>query len=79
MGGVFTDFVLRKLYRIDIEASITNMMAFVRRLKELARECSTNIEYLSSLNMYSTANKMRISGIICKSVFLKAVFNEELC
>merc|ERR1712183_1190912 len=30
-----------------------------------ARECSTNIEYVSNLNMYSTANKMRLSGIVC--------------
>ena len=51
----------------------------VRQSLDLVRQCSTNIEYLSSLNMYSTANKMRISGIICKSVFLEAVFNEELC
>ena len=37
----------------------------VRPGQEVARECSTNIEYLSSLNMYSTANKMRLSGIVC--------------
>merc|ERR1739838_918778 len=30
-----------------------------------ARECNTNIEYVSILNMYSTANKMRLSGIVC--------------
>merc|ERR1711877_62405 len=30
-----------------------------------AREASTNIEYISNLNMYSTANKMRLSGIVC--------------
>jgi len=30
-----------------------------------ARESSTNIEYVSNLNMYSTANKMRLSGIVC--------------
>jgi len=30
-----------------------------------ARECNTNIEYVSNLNMYSTANKMRLSGIVC--------------
>merc|ERR1711970_1716462 len=30
-----------------------------------ARECSTNIEYVSNLNMYSTANKMRLSGVVC--------------
>ena len=26
---------------------------------------NTNIECTSSLNMYSTANKMRLSGIVC--------------
>merc|ERR1711887_122432 len=30
-----------------------------------AREASTNIEYISNLNMYSTANKMRLSGVVC--------------
>merc|ERR1739838_479760 len=30
-----------------------------------ARECNTNVEYVSNLNMYSTANKMRLSGIVC--------------
>jgi len=30
-----------------------------------ARESSTNIEYVSNLNMYSAANKMRLSGIVC--------------
>ena len=33
--------------------------------QETARESSTNIEYVSNLNMYSTANKMRLSGIVC--------------
>ena len=58
MGGVFTDFVLRKLYRIDIEASMTNMMAFVRRLKELARECFTR-----GTNTH-TKMKIGIKGIV---------------
>merc|ERR1712079_887187 len=30
-----------------------------------AREARTNIEYISNLNMYSTANKMRLSGVVC--------------
>merc|ERR1711953_1351855 len=33
--------------------------------QERARESNTNIEYVSNLNMYSTANKMRLSGIVC--------------
>ena len=33
--------------------------------QETARESATNIEYVSNLNMYSTANKMRLSGIVC--------------
>jgi len=33
--------------------------------QEKARQSNTNIEYVSSLNMYSTANKMRLSGIVC--------------
>jgi len=33
--------------------------------QEKARQSNTNIEYTSSLNMYSTANKMRLSGIVC--------------
>merc|ERR1711910_191370 len=33
--------------------------------QERARESNTNIEYVSNLNMYSTANEMRLSGIVC--------------
>jgi len=33
--------------------------------QERARQSNTNIEYVSSLNMYSTSNKMRLSGIVC--------------
>jgi len=33
--------------------------------QERARESNTNIEYVSNLNMYSTANNMRLSGIVC--------------
>merc|ERR1719435_282075 len=30
-----------------------------------ARESATQVEYVSNLNMYSTSNKMRLSGIVC--------------
>jgi len=30
-----------------------------------ARESSTQVEYTSNLNMYSTAHKMRMSGVVC--------------
>merc|ERR1711942_645945 len=30
-----------------------------------ARASATQVEYVSNLNMYSTANKMRLSGIVC--------------
>merc|ERR1719251_564351 len=30
-----------------------------------ARESSNNIEYVSNLNMYSSSNKMRLSGVVC--------------
>lgn len=33
--------------------------------QELAREQATQVEFVSNLNMYSTANKMRLSGIVC--------------
>jgi len=33
--------------------------------QQLAREQATQVEYASKLNMYSTANKMRLSGIVC--------------
>lgn len=33
--------------------------------QEKARESATQVEYVSNLNMYSTANKMRLSGIVC--------------
>merc|ERR1712012_1117515 len=32
---------------------------------EKAREQATHVESVSNLNMYSTANKMRLSGIVC--------------
>merc|ERR1711970_244148 len=33
--------------------------------QERAREQATHVEFVSNLNMYSTANKMRLSGIVC--------------
>jgi len=33
--------------------------------QESARASATQVEYVSNLNMYSTANKMRLSGIVC--------------
>merc|ERR1712240_980062 len=33
--------------------------------QEKAREQATHVEFVSNLNMYSTANKMRLSGIVC--------------
>merc|ERR1712180_449177 len=33
--------------------------------REKAREQATHVEFVSNLNMYSTANKMRLSGIVC--------------
>merc|ERR1712080_785613 len=33
--------------------------------QERAREQATQCEYISNLNMYSIANKMRLSGIVC--------------
>jgi len=33
--------------------------------QQRAREQATQVEYVSNLNMYSTANKMRLSGIVC--------------
>jgi len=33
--------------------------------QQKARESATQVEYVSNLNMYSTANKMRLSGVVC--------------
>jgi len=33
--------------------------------QEKAREQATQVEFVSNLNMYSTSNKMRLSGIVC--------------
>jgi len=49
---------------VDYNDSILEKMDIPAGQKK-ARECSTNIEYVSNLNMYSTANKMRLSGVVC--------------
>merc|ERR1712168_1629668 len=33
--------------------------------QQKARKSATQVEYVSNLNMYSTANKMRLSGVVC--------------
>merc|ERR1711970_327444 len=46
------------------EESILEKMD-VPACQEKARAQSTQVEFTSNLNMYSTANKMRLSGIVC--------------
>lgn len=45
--------------------SILERMDGVLCHQELARQQATQVEFVSNLNMYSTANKMRLSGIVC--------------
>jgi pyruvate kinase len=52
-GGDYSDSIMEKM---DIP---------VPACQEKAREQSTQVEFISNLNMYSTANKMRLSGIVC--------------
>jgi len=54
MNGESKDYSESILEKVDVPAG-----------QEKARASSTNIEYVSNLNMYSTANKMRLSGIVC--------------
>jgi len=49
-----TELVSSILEKMDIPAC-----------QEKAREQATHVEFVSNLNMYSTANKMRLSGIVC--------------
>jgi len=49
----------------DYNDSILEKMDDIPAGQKKARESSTNIEYISNLNMYSTANKMRLSGVVC--------------
>jgi len=46
------------------EESILEKMD-VPACQEKAREQATQVEFVSNLNMYSTSNKMRLSGIVC--------------
>jgi len=46
------------------EESILEKMD-VPACQEKAREQATTVEFVSNLNMYSTSNKMRLSGIVC--------------
>lgn len=48
----------------DYSDSILEPMG-VPACQERAREQATQVEFVSNLNMYSTANKMRLSGIVC--------------
>merc|ERR1711990_1132975 len=47
------------------EESILEKMDDIPSCQEKAREQATHVEFVSNLNMYSTANKMRLSGIVC--------------
>jgi len=47
------------------EESILERMDDIPSCQEKAREQATHVEFVSNLNMYSTANKMRLSGIVC--------------
>jgi len=48
----------------DYSSSILEKMD-IPACQERAREQATQVEFVSNLNMYSTANKMRLSGIVC--------------
>merc|ERR1711970_55532 len=47
------------------DESILEKMDDIPSCQERAREQATHVEFVSNLNMYSTANKMRLSGIVC--------------
>merc|ERR1711971_1273749 len=49
----------------ELVSSILEKMDDVPSCQERAREQATQVELASNLNMYSTANKMRLSGIVC--------------
>jgi len=48
----------------ELRSSILEKMD-VPACQEKAREQATQVEFVSNLNMYSTSNKMRLSGIVC--------------
>merc|ERR1712212_1024583 len=49
----------------ELVSSILEKMGDIPSCQERAREQATHVEFVSNLNMYSTANKMRLSGIVC--------------
>merc|ERR1712198_630177 len=49
----------------ELVSSILEKMDDIPSCQEKAREQATHVEFVSNLNMYSTANKMRLSGIVC--------------
>merc|ERR1712212_1276908 len=49
----------------ELVSSILEKMEDIPSCQEKAREQATHVEFVSNLNMYSTANKMRLSGIVC--------------
>jgi len=51
--------------REDFSSSILEKMKNIPPNQERARESATQVEFLSNLNMYSTASKMRLSGVVC--------------
>jgi len=53
-----------EVFNQTVEDSILEKMDIAPH-QERARESATQVEYVSNLNMYSTANKMRLSGIVC--------------
>jgi len=50
---------------MEEDESILEKMDDIPSCQEKAREQATHVEFVSNLNMYSTANKMRLSGIVC--------------
>merc|ERR1719430_2330028 len=50
---------------MEDDESILEKMDDIPSCQERAREQATHVEFVSNLNMYSTANKMRLSGIVC--------------
>merc|ERR1712055_1183994 len=49
----------------ELVSSILEKMKNIPPNQERARESATQVEFLSNLNMYSTASKMRLSGVVC--------------
>ena len=62
---VLSKYTVNTVINFCLLKSILEKMDDVPAGQKKARESSTNIEYVSNLNMYSTANKMRLSGVVC--------------